>query len=404
MKTVLLIDPFVSTEYLSNKLKDNHIYTIAVYSKDYNNIDDYSKPQKHYFDKQIFIPNNDICVLSNLLKSYDPDYIINGAEESTLLTDSLSSILNKDGNSYLSSCLRFDKFLMQKALQNMELSYIKQIKFELTNSDDMKKLSSWSYPIFIKPNSGYGSINAFKINNFNDLLLKSQKLGCSDNEFLAQEFICGTEYIVDTFSVNRQHYLSNVIIYNKTFYNNNPIYRYADIVIDTGLIRKIEKFIYSVLDSLDFQNGMAHNEIIITKTGEIKLIELNNRISGARGYLIKCVQNVGLRSHDEMMIEYLNNSNLARTNFEKILSESFLGYSRCVFLFNLKAIAYENNGSILNNIKSVKEFKFLKEYKNQKNLISGLLDCSCIVLLYSQTEAELECDTNFLFSLENLIL
>lgn len=404
MKCVILIDPFVSPEYLSNKLRDNGIYSIAFYSVDYQSIDDYSKPQRDFFDKQLFMSKqqniNDVC---EILKDFKPDYIINGAEESTELTDKISlKILPNFSNQKESSKLRFDKYLMQESLRRSRLPHILQIK-TTPNQINFDELRKWSYPLFIKPNQGYGSINAFKINNFDELTIKVNQLQ-PDEEYLIQEFIHGVEYIVDTFSINKEHYLSNVMVYNKSFYNKNPRYRYADVVTDAKLIRKIEQFIFCVLDCLDFQNGMAHSEIIITEAGEIKLIELNNRISGAKGFLIKAVQAMGISSHDELMINYIKNTkvNSNKDNNGNGYPLVLQGYARCVFLFNIKRDVFENDGALLRQLETVKKFKFLKEINtSMNNEAFGLLDCDCMVLLYSNDQYKIEVTTDYLFSLEN---
>ncbi|MBP7846954.1 MAG: ATP-grasp domain-containing protein [Burkholderiales bacterium] len=405
MKIVILINPFVSPEYLSNKLKANNIYSIALYSTNYENIDDYSKPRSDFFDKQIFMSEqqslDDIC---NTLKTFNPDYIINGAEESTELTDRIShKILPYFSNRMESSNLRFDKYLMQESLRKSGLPHISQIK-TTPNQINFKELSTWSYPLFIKPNQGYGSINAFKINNINELTTQVGQLQPAE-EYLIQEFIYGIEYIVDTFSINKMHYLSNVMIYSKKIYNKNPLYRYADVVTNIKLVQQIEKFIFNVLDCLDFQNGMAHSEIIITETGEIKLIELNNRISGAKGFLIKAVQAMGLSSHDEIMINHIKNARPydSRSNISNYCDFLSQGYARCVFLFNIKQEVYANDGALLRQLEVVKKIKFLKDVNSPVvNNISGLLDCSCMVLLYANDPHKVEAATDYLFSLENI--
>lgn len=51
------------------------------------------------------------------------------------------------------------------------------------------------YPCFIKPKDGSSSINAFKVNNREELAVYSQKIG----DYIIQPFIDGTEYTIDIF-------------------------------------------------------------------------------------------------------------------------------------------------------------------------------------------------------------
>lgn len=51
------------------------------------------------------------------------------------------------------------------------------------------------FPAFIKPKDGSSSINAFRVDNFNDLKVYADKIG----EYIIQPFIKGREYTIDIF-------------------------------------------------------------------------------------------------------------------------------------------------------------------------------------------------------------
>lgn len=54
---------------------------------------------------------------------------------------------------------------------------------------------SSSFPAFIKPKDGSSSINAYKVENINDLKLYAKKI----NDYIIQPFISGREYTIDIF-------------------------------------------------------------------------------------------------------------------------------------------------------------------------------------------------------------
>lgn len=60
--------------------------------------------------------------------------------------------------------------------------------------DDIEKYTS-GYPCFIKPKDGSSSINAYKVENYNDLVSYSRQI----KDYIVQPFISGTEYTVDIF-------------------------------------------------------------------------------------------------------------------------------------------------------------------------------------------------------------
>lgn len=70
---------------------------------------------------------------------------------------------------------------------------------------DYKKYGN-NYPCFIKPKDGSSSINAFKVNNREELEVYSQKIG----DYIIQPFIEGTEYTIDIFCDFEGHPISIV--------------------------------------------------------------------------------------------------------------------------------------------------------------------------------------------------
>jgi hypothetical protein len=53
-----------------------------------------------------------------------------------------------------------------------------------------------NYPVFIKPNKGYGSRDSFKINNKDELLFYTKKI----NDYIICEYLPGDEFTVDCFT------------------------------------------------------------------------------------------------------------------------------------------------------------------------------------------------------------
>lgn len=399
MKKVILINPLVSSEYLSERFKQNNIYTIAVYTACCDELDEYSKPDKRLFDEQLFFPTSSVSDICAKLKIYQADYIINGAEEYTSLTDAISEgLFLKLSNNSSTSHKRSNKYQMQEILNENNLPYIKQIKIDI-NTLDITNFNDFKFPVFLKPVQGYGSINAFKITSPSNLSKKVVELKLEDkfNEYLIQEFVEGTEYIVDTFSINGVHYLCDILQYHKENYNGQPIYRYVEVVTDKNIWMKVRLFIIKVLTALDVNNGMAHSEIFIKDNGDIKLIELNNRVSGAKGYLNKLVKSCYLKSHDEFLIEYLKGVPLNEVSVNKIKNQA-----RCLFLFNFKNQSSNTIRKSISSIDSIKEIKILNSFQNNDRLSQdfNLLNCACIMLLHNESNELLDMHTKYIFELE----
>jgi biotin carboxylase len=86
-------------------------------------------------------------------------------------------------------------------------------KTKLINID---KYFNNTYPLFIKPTFGAGSINAYKINNFQELKnkikflfnVKSNKRLMYDT-LLLQEYIEGEQYIINFYTYNGHPYFTD---------------------------------------------------------------------------------------------------------------------------------------------------------------------------------------------------
>ena len=86
------------------------------------------------------------------------------------------------------SCCR-DKNKTHAFLKNNKFGVPKIINDNQINKENIK------FPLFIKPKSGSSSINAFKVNNQNELTFFQSYI----KDYIIQEFLFGDEYTIDAF-------------------------------------------------------------------------------------------------------------------------------------------------------------------------------------------------------------
>lgn len=395
-KHVLIINPASSEEYLSEQFKKHAVKCTAVFTFDQNN-----SPSHHdhgLFDEQIFTTNDDPSILSNLLKSKNFDYIINGSEQSTELTDKLIEILLPQfNNSSKSSIKRFDKYAMMQAIESSGLSSISTRMID-THDIDESKFNDLNFPVFCKPNAGRASVGSFKVDSKMDLIERLSFYKKDFSDYLIQEYIEGREYVVDAFSVNGVHHINSIMHYKKENYYGVPMYRYVEVENDKTTWDKCKNYIIQTLDALEVKNGFTHNEIMMDEKGDLKLIELNNRISGFKGGANKISKMCGLIPQDEMLINFLKTNKIIASDFQKMQ-----GFARCLLVFNF------TNGSIIKDpqrqlskfasVKEVVTYKKPGETNNVSNIIS-LNDAVCAILLHNSNYQKLEQDSEEIFSLE----
>lgn len=138
---------------------------------------------------------------------------------------------------------------------------------KLITDEDIKK-ENVKFPVFIKPLDGSSSINAFKVNNMEELLFFKNYI----KKPIIQEFADGIEYCVDVFCDFNSKIISAVPKLRLS-HRSGEITK-AKIVKDREII-DIAKKIVGILKPI----GEINFDCIKTNNG-IKVIEINGRFAG----------------------------------------------------------------------------------------------------------------------------
>lgn len=155
-----------------------------------------------------------------------------------------------------------DKFKTSDYLFDLGFNVPKIYKLSEIKNEDSR------FPLFIKPKSGSSSINAFKVENFEELMLYSKLI----KDYLIQEYIPGDEYTVDAF----------------LDFESNPITIVPRLRIATrsgeiskGKIVKDKKIIETISELLKKTKFIGHITIQLKKYEDnIVFIEINPRFGG----------------------------------------------------------------------------------------------------------------------------
>lgn len=163
-------------------------------------------------------------------------------------------------------------------------------------------ISLHGYPVVLKPISGYGTINTFKINNKSDLDAIHKKLttidsyGVRTGKYLVETFIEGEEYYCDSIVQNGEliactvsKYLHNLI---NTIDNKKPV---GGVVYPLSrdsdpIIRKLKSMNYDVISAIGIDNSVCHMEAFVNDKGEIFFGEIAARVGGGT-VIPPCIKN-----------------------------------------------------------------------------------------------------------------
>ena len=111
-------------------------------------------------------------------------------------------------------------------------------------------------------------------------------LGLDNYEVLLQEFLHGTEYVVDTVSRDGVHKVVAIWRYDKRDYHGSPVVyhgmRLLNVEANAELHGAMVEYTKRVLDALQIRNGAMHSEVMATPRGPV-LVEVNCRLHGGEG-------------------------------------------------------------------------------------------------------------------------
>lgn len=387
-KAVLVVNSFASNQYLSDKLKEAGIYSIGLYTFDLSKLSDYFKPHKELFSEHLYLANASVDAIIEALSGYTIEYVINGCDEewSTNLTDSLAQILIPQyANDPATTDYRSDKIQMHQQLFQHNLAHIEQIIVTKDNYHGF--LDAFIYPAFIKPLNGDGSVGAMSITSAKDLekYFKENNLilntGSIISEYILAEKIVGEEYLIDTFSIDGEHYIATIQKYEKEVINGFPKCVNCIVESDNEKCEKISNYVKNVLTATGFKNGFAHVECFYTSDNKVVLVEINPRISGAKGLCHDLANYCGQQNQIEIFLDKI---------FMIPLPKHLINPAKVVFLYNggenlmpdLTAIDLVKYGVV-----EVRQFVSAGTYSNAN--VEKVRDAAAVVIVVSENEQEL---------------
>lgn len=227
---------------------------------------------------------------------YDFIGVIAGSETAVPLAESLANALHLPTHPPTKAVARRNKYLMGESLRQAGVRAVKQkITTDLTSAVEFVQTellpSSEAFSVIVKPNMGAGSDDVYLCKSmedfedkFNLVNGKINSLGLKNDGVLVQEYLNGTEYVVDSVSTEGKHQICAIWQYDKREANGrfNVYHGTFPVANNSELSQKLIAYVYQVLNALEFRNGPAHAEIKMTPSGPC-LVEIGARCHGGAG-------------------------------------------------------------------------------------------------------------------------
>jgi biotin carboxylase len=312
-RSAVIVDPYSSGAFLGPAFRRQGVAPIALLTS--------PEPPAVYTGSWkpsdydcVLIHDQPITQLISRIRSYDPICIIPGAECGVELADTLALTLTPHlANRAEYASARRHKARMAEAVAAAGLPAIRQI---CTNqaaavADWIRREELSHAALILKPPKSAGTDGVVKIAPsqnwrpaFERLLGQQNKLGLINDEVLVQEFVTGEEYVIDTFSHNGVHSITDICRYHKVVQADQiALYdRMEFLPYDRTTYADLIDYTNNVLDALGIQTGSAHTEIMRTAAGP-RLIETGARMHGG-GHPAFCQLATGSSQLDRSMRFY----------------------------------------------------------------------------------------------------
>ncbi|MFI9402219.1 hypothetical protein [Nocardia sp. NPDC052316] len=284
--TVVLVDAFSTGALLARQAR-RHYRLIHVRSRANLSATFAASLPAELFDEDLSYADQADDVLRRLAE-LAPVAVIAASEFGVEVADEIAAKLGLRGNDPALSYVRRDKFQMVEAVAAAGLRTARQRR-----GTDVATLLDWRRKAglgrtVVKPLDSAGSDDVFISDSeaeiraaVHAIIGKTNLMLRTNAAVLAQEYLVGDEYIVNSVSRDGRHWFTDAWISHKvTVRDNRRIYDYEDLLSPTDpRCTEILDYVSGALDALGIANGPAHTELIYTAAGPV-LLETGARISG----------------------------------------------------------------------------------------------------------------------------
>ena len=264
-----------------------------------------SSPEMPELMKSGFNPDMFLCIIRHdsdykqtlhAVRRYQPAYVVAGSESGVELAEKLASELGLPANGSSQSEARRDKYLMAEAVRDKGLRTAEQFQ-----SDDIEAIINWTintldWPVIVKPPKSVASDDVSCCRSVDEVRMAGERvlsgtnvLGCRNLSVLVQEFLPGTEYVVDTVSYDGSRKTTAFWQYHRppvAISGGFACYDAMTLLPYRGERQDImQSYVFGVLDALDIRFGPAHCELMWVDDEPV-LIEVAARLTAGNNSIL----------------------------------------------------------------------------------------------------------------------
>lgn len=394
MKTFIIVDPFSTGSLLAPEInsKGHTVYSVLSNSE----IADFYTSS---YTGNGFSNKNIMSLQEAQNKFQYIDGVIIGSESGVIAGEQLAEYFNVKGNSTVTTLFRRDKYLMHKILKDNQLNYIKSYEITKENYKEIITTLEKNKSYVIKPKSSAGTDGVIYFDNPSNLLeyvndkiwQKKDIFGKLNTSYLIQEYISGTEYVIDMVADGDEIFIASLCRYEKGRFNDSEFVYKSLEVLDPNApeYQSLIEYAIQCAKCLDIKYGPIHMELFNNTQNEPVMIEVGARLHGGIAPLLfkECYKNNLL----DTTVNYFIENKLPQEKSAKLIKNG-----KIVFLINTQKDALFQNEEIfkisLSKLASFSGVKLFFEKDQAIPLTTDLTNIPGIVWLSHSNQEQIDND------------
>ncbi|WNI16163.1 ATP-grasp domain-containing protein [Actinacidiphila sp. ITFR-21] len=285
---VAIVDAYSSARFLASEFRRRGYKCMHIRSAPVVNASYARSYHPEDFVAEV-VHQGDTARTAAIVAEFGPLCLLPGIESGVELADALSEALHLRTNGTQLSGSRRDKYLMGERIRAAGVPTAEQIL-----ATDLDTLLNWQKKsdgrmVVLKPLRSAGNDGVRFCDGadqvraaFETLIGTDSALGTHNTEVLAQEYLPGAEYLVNTVSFDGRHHVTDLWRMHHLSANGVRDLGAGAVLLPRHGVEQdaLVDYAVRVLDALGVRNGPAHSEVKLTPDGP-RLIETAARICGA---------------------------------------------------------------------------------------------------------------------------
>lgn len=202
------------------------------------------------------------------------------SDVATLTVNYVAEKMGLIGNPDKYSQTATNKYLMRQCFME---NGVPSPKFCLTDGEVPMAISTFRFPVIVKPTDRSGSRGVEKVEKLEDLQ-EAITRACKESfqkKAIIEEFVEGREISVESISFEGKHYVLQItdkVTTEAPFFVELEHHQPSSLPED--IKNRVKAIVLNALTAFHIQYGASHAELKITKDGDIRVIEIGARMGG----------------------------------------------------------------------------------------------------------------------------